>query len=158
MDSNPAASIGPMRGHEREAVRQLYREYRAFIESLYPFRPFDDAEIEALPGQVYVFRSLTLIADAQVMGCAALRPLAPGIAELKRLYVQPQARGQQAGRRLTEYVIGEARVQGYQSLRLDTLEAMTGAIALYRSLGFVEIGNYHGRPLPWALFFEKALR
>jgi putative acetyltransferase len=150
-----ASEIGAVRADELDEVRQLYRDYRAYIESLYPFRPFEDAEILALPGryQLIVYRC-----EGRVAGCVAWHHWSDGIAEMKRLYVGPAARGQGAGRQLTEYVIDEVRRLDYRTLRLDTLEAMTPAIALYRSLGFQEIENYHGRPLPWALFFELPLR
>jgi len=147
-----AEVVGRIEEHEREAVRALYREYRAYIESLYPFRPFEDEEIAALPGEIFVWRVAGVVA-----GCVALRRWGEGIAEIKRLYVAPAARGRQAGRRLMEHVLDVARRQGYGRVRLDTLEAMTAAVALYEALGFVEIGNYHGRELPWARFFERAL-
>ena len=145
------SSAGPVRDDELDAVRELYREYRAYIESLYPIRPFEDGEIAGLPGR---YRLFVLRRDGQVSGCVAWHVLGDGVAEMKRLYVRPATRGQGGGRRLAELVIADVRREGYQVLRLDTLEAMTGAIALYRSLGFTEIENYHGRPLPWALFFE----
>jgi ribosomal protein S18 acetylase RimI-like enzyme len=42
-------------------------------------------------------------------------------------------------------------------MRLDTIDTMTAAIELYRSLGFREIGAYRFNPLPGALFFEAGL-
>lgn len=149
--SGTDSEIGPARPDELDAVRALYRDYRAYIESLYPFRPFDDDEIAALPGGYHLF---VLRRNHQVAGCVAWSHWSDGIAEMKRLYVHPAARAQGDGRRLTEYVIAEVRALGYRTLRLDTLEAMASAIALYRRLRFTEIENYHGRPLPWALFFE----
>ena len=152
--SGTDSEIGPARPDELDAVRALYRDYRAYIESLYPFRPFDDEEIAALPGR---YRLLALRRNHQVAGCVAWHEWSDGIAEMKRLYVHPAARAQGDGRRLIESVITEVHALGYRTLRLDTLEAMTSAIALYRRLGFTEIANYHGHPLPWALFFELRL-
>ena len=145
------SEIGFVRPDELDAVRALYREYRAYIEGLYPFRPFADDEIAALPGK---YQLIVLRRAGEVAGCVAWHAWTNEIAEMKRLYVRPGKRGKGDGRRLAEFVIADVRRHGYATLRLDTLEAMTSAIALYRSLGFREIENYHGRPLPWALFFE----
>jgi ribosomal protein S18 acetylase RimI-like enzyme len=87
-----------------------------------------------------------------------LKPLAPGIAEIKRLYVAPEMRGKGLGRALAERAITAARAKGYERLRLDTHRpSMAGAIALYRGLGFVEIAPY-GPDLDGEIaFFEKRL-
>lgn len=79
----------------------------------------------------------------KVAGVVAMRPLEDaGAAEMKRLYVREDWRGQGLGRELVARIIAHARDRGYTALRLDTVPQLEAAIALYLDLGFKEIGDY----------------
>ena len=143
-------------------IRQAAALFRAYAASL----PFDlafqnfAAELAGLPGPYAPPGGCLLLARAAAgpVGIVAVKPLAPEVAEIKRLYVVPAARGAGLGRRLLEAAIGRARRIGYVRIRLDShREHMAAAIALYRRLGFTEIPPY-GPDLGGALaFFEKQL-
>lgn len=90
----------------------------------------------------------------EAVGCVAVREFQPGVAELKRMYVRPAARGHGLGADLAAAAVAEARAIGYQSIRLDTVAAMTVAARIYRSLGFREIERYRENPLETARFYE----
>ena len=82
--------------------------------------------------------------DDQIAGCIAMRKIAPGTCEMKRLFVRPAYRSTGLGRVLVNTIIDEARKLGYTQMRLDTLPGrMDKAIALYRSIGFVDIEPYY---------------
>jgi ribosomal protein S18 acetylase RimI-like enzyme len=81
-----------------------------------------------------------------------------GIAEVKRLYVVPEARGCGIGRMLLSRIIDDAQEKGYERIRLDShRQSMTTAIAMYRSLGFFEIPPYSLDLGGEIAFFEKSL-
>ena len=84
--------------------------------------------------------------DDLPVGCASLRPLEPGVAEVKRLWIDPVARGQGLARRLMRALESRARDMGFAHLKLDSNAALTEALALYRSDGWTEIAPYTGFP------------
>jgi GNAT superfamily N-acetyltransferase len=72
----------------------------------------------------------------RAVGVGGLKPVDDTTAEIKRMYVRPEARGRGIGRALLERLLADALAEGYDIARLETLSFMTEAHALYRSLGF----------------------
>jgi GNAT superfamily N-acetyltransferase len=87
-------------------------------------------------------------------GCVALTTLGPATGEIKRLWVAPAARGLGLGRRLMDAAETRARNLGMTLLRLDTNDALTEAITLYRSTGWTETPPYNDNPYA-RLWFMK---
>jgi GNAT superfamily N-acetyltransferase len=134
-------------------IRSLFREYAAASELNLCFQNFEQ-ELAALPGRYAPPAGRLFLArfDQRDAGCVGLRALSEQQCEMKRLYVRPFARRQRIGRRLAETVIAEARGIGYSQMVLDTLDTMTEALELYRSLGFVRIPRYNENPLETVIF------
>lgn len=143
---------------EVPAVRTLFEEYAAGLGVDLCFQNFA-AELAGLPGAYAPPAGRLLVAevDGRLVGCVAIRPQAPGVCEMKRLYVKPTCRGRGLGRRLLESLLAEAVAAGYREAVFDTLESMTEALALYRSLGFAETEPYNDHPVAGTLWFRKAL-
>jgi ribosomal protein S18 acetylase RimI-like enzyme len=141
-----------------EQARELFVEYAARLPFDLAFQQFD-RELAGLPGDYGLPGGRLLLArwGGRAVGCVAFRPLAPRTAELKRLYVQPAARGLGVGRRLTIAAVDIARRCGYRRIRLDTEGSMQEALALYPTLGFHEIAPYSTNVLAGARFFELLL-
>jgi GNAT superfamily N-acetyltransferase len=145
---------------ELEVVRRLFREYEEGLGFSLCFQSFDQ-ELATLPGAYAPPRGRLLLALDEAnapAGCGALRPLDEDSCEMKRVYLQPSARGSGAGRALVMRLLDEARAAGYRAMRLDTVPAkMPAAFALYRSLGFAETPPYHAHPIEGSTYMELAL-
>jgi ribosomal protein S18 acetylase RimI-like enzyme len=139
-------------------IHDLFVEYSDSIPTDLCFQGFQE-ELAGLPGKYAgpSGRLLLAVSEGKPAGCVALRPVEPGIGEMKRLYVRPEFRGQRLGRRLAEEIITAARVVGYERLRLDTLASMKEANGLYTALGFRHIPAYCHNPEPEAVYFELTL-
>ena len=85
------------------------------------------------------------------------RDFAPGIAEMKRMFVLPAFQGRGVGKALTGAFLETAREMGYRSVRLDSIRELDKALRLYQNLGFKEIEPYRFNPHPEAVFMEYFL-
>lgn len=140
------------------AARGLIAEYGAGLGHDLSFQGFAE-ELAALPGDYAPPAGCLLLAlvHDKPAACVALRPQAPGVAEMKRLYVRPEFRGMGLGDALAHAIVAQARTLGYARMRLDTLAEMQSAQALYRRLGFRPIPPYYENPLPGVVYLELVL-
>ena len=154
--------ITPDSSEDLAATRQIFTEYATQLGIDLCFQNFE-AELASLPGEYSAPRGVLLLAlvDGEVAGCGGLRPLDsvdyPNAAEMKRLYVRKAFRRFGLGRQLAEALLDAARVAGYHSVLLDTLNDMESARALYAELGFEDIPPYYHNPLAGAHYLKVDL-
>jgi ribosomal protein S18 acetylase RimI-like enzyme len=143
---------------DQALAEALFREYVASLGVDIGFQNVD-AELSSLPGKYARPGGVVLIArdGDEAAGIGAYRALEAGIAEMKRLYVRPRWRGVKLGRELAEELIEDARVQGYRTIVLDTLQSMDAAKKLYLSLGFRPIAPYYDNPLSGTTYLALEL-
>ncbi|MEO8121636.1 MAG: GNAT family N-acetyltransferase [Rhodoferax sp.] len=102
-------------------------------------------DIEQLPGRYAAPQGAVLLATVgdELAGCGAyVAAVHTGIAEIKRVYVRDSFRRQGLARALTQALINQARLSGYQTAAICTWPHNTLALALYQELGFVPIDSF----------------
>ena len=99
---------------------------------------------------------LLAMSDGMPIGCVGLKGAGGELAEIKRLWICPTARGLGVGKRLMRAAETVARELSVEILRLDTNSALPEALKLYRTSGWVEIDRFNEDPYP-DRFFEKRL-
>lgn len=86
--------------------------------------------------------------DGRLIGCATLNRIGPEAAEMKRLYVRPEARGTGLGHRLFEIRVAEARRLGIRTLFADTVRGNRDMLRIYERNGFRYVPRYPGNANP----------
>jgi len=96
--------------------------------------------------------------NERAVGCGAIRPFAPEVAEVKRIYVEPKARGCGIGRKVLAALEVIALDLGYSALQLETGLRQPAAIHLYKVMGYHHIAAYGKyRDDPMSVCFAKTL-
>ena len=95
--------------------------------------------------------------DDRPVACGGVKRLPDGKGEIKRVYVQPEHRGQGVGRRLLSRLETAALELGCDTVRLDTGDKQPDAFALFVSAGYHQIDDYNANPFA-SYWFEKAIR
>ncbi|WP_308020273.1 MFS transporter [Streptomyces sp. LS1784] len=117
-------------------VLQLVRDLDADLTARYPDEP-GTGGAHLHPD----IRFLLAEADGRPVGCCAIQPFPDGAAELKHLYVTPDARGHGIATRLLAEAERTAAALGHPEIRLETTVHQPEAIALYTRAGYTPIPN-----------------
>ena len=80
--------------------------------------------------------------NGEVVGCGAVR-FFDDYAEIKRMWVDPVARGRGIGRRILNRLESIAAENGFATTRLDTNSILKDAVALYKGSGYREVDRYN---------------
>ena len=80
--------------------------------------------------------------QGEALACGAYRPTGDGIAEVKRMFVQPKARGRGIARAMLSHLESRIREKGFRTIVLETGPHHTEAIALYESAGYAPLPPY----------------
>jgi GNAT superfamily N-acetyltransferase len=141
-----AASAAPPAA---ELLEGLHQEYDAAAGRALEGGPSAEPSDFAPPSGAF----LLAYEEDRAVACGGLKTVGPEIAEVKRMYVVPEARERGIGRALLAALEDQARAMGFARVRLDCEHHNW---PLYRAAGYVEIDDYNDNPFAdrWA---EKRL-
>ena len=153
---------------DEATARALLRNYAAYLAdspggsaniSIQDF----DRELDSLPAMWSLPNGVLLLASLadRPAGCVAIkvRHDRSAACEMKRLWVEPHARGHSLGRRLAEAAVEWSRSYGADTLLLDTVPAaMPQAAALYLALGFTATERHNSNPVAGLQYMQLHLR
>jgi DNA-binding MarR family transcriptional regulator/GNAT superfamily N-acetyltransferase len=185
-DAMAASAIDPLTPDQRERMLRAQAEVRRLLAiSLVTLEPEDPSSADAKWCIGHYFAelrerfedpfdpALTTPAEArdlvppagsfvmarlsgQPAGCGAVLTLRPGVAEIKRMWVDGPHRGMGIGGRLLEALEEQAAALGHRTVLLDTNRSLDEARAMYGARGYAETARYNDNPYAdhW---FEKRL-
>lgn len=95
---------------------------------------------------------------SRAIGCCAVEPVSPGVHELKRMFVAPDARGTGVSTALVAESERLVRSDGGVRLRLETGIRRPAAMRLYERAGYLRVPNFPPHQGdPESVCYEKEL-
>ena len=103
-------------------------------------------------------RYLAVVVDGRAVSCGGIQVIDAATAEIKRMYVLPEARGRGLSRVVLTALEEWAVAEGHTTARLETGSYMPVALALYTGTGYRPIPTYGEYVTnPYSRCFEKEL-
>lgn len=142
----------PAEPEARAAVQRYFDEIRDRFGFDSAGQDVKDAAMLCPPDGAFI----VAVSDGEPVACGGLQTIAPGIGEIKRMWVEDTWRGAGLGSRVLRDLEDRATALGHHTLRLDTNETLTEAIAMYERAGYQRVARYNDNPFA-THFFEKSL-
>jgi DNA-binding MarR family transcriptional regulator/predicted N-acetyltransferase YhbS len=146
------AEVDPQERQARAAVGRYFDEMRRRFGFNSAGQDIKDATMLSAPDGAF----LIAVSDGEPVACGGLQTIASGIGEVKRMWVADTWRGAGLGSRMLRDLENRAAGMGHHTLRLDTNETLTEAIAMYERAGYQHVARYNDNPFA-THFFEKTL-
>ncbi|MBM3602134.1 MAG: GNAT family N-acetyltransferase [Alphaproteobacteria bacterium] len=151
MDRPDIAIEGP----EQPEILAMLAASDAYYAALYPTESNHLLDVASLKKPGVTFFVARIAGAVKGFGSVVRQN---GYGEIKRMYVDPSARGHRLGRLILDRLEAHAKGDGLALLRLETGIRQPEALGLYRSSGFRETGPFGDyRPDPLSLFMAKRL-
>ena len=148
--------VDPTSGAALEAMNAYFAELAVrFPEGFEPGDTLtaDAPSMRAPTGAFVVARS-----DDTVAACGGVLRHDDTTAEIKRMWVHSDWRGEGVGRRMLAELEAQIATLGYTDVVLDTNDTLTEAIAMYTRAGYRSIGRYNDNPYAKRWFTKPLAR
>ncbi|HEY6458880.1 MAG TPA: GNAT family N-acetyltransferase [Polyangiaceae bacterium] len=134
-------------------ARALLARFHAEIRARFGFDLSRQASLEDLepPGG----RFLVAYDGDRPVACGGFRTWEPGVCEMKRMYVEPDARRHGHGRALLAALEETARASGFRRCVLDTLDSHVDANRFYDTTHYERVEAYNENPYASAWFAKN---
>jgi GNAT superfamily N-acetyltransferase len=121
-----------------------------------------DGPEHAFYAQFHMTQSLRhvvlIMHEGKAIGCGAFKPMEPSVVEIKRMFVQPEYRGQSVGTLILQTLEAWAKELGTHRCVLETGRRQPDAIRLYTKNGYQKIPNYgQYKGMANSVCFEKLI-
>jgi putative acetyltransferase len=148
-----SATIGFETANQPDVIA-LIDALDAYQMPLYPPESHHGIDINALTQPNVIF-AVARDAGRNAVACGAM-VIEPTFAEIKRMFVRPEARGQGLARKLLQALEAEAQSRGAHTFALETGHLQHEAIALYERMGYGRTGPFGDyQPDPLSVFMQK---
>lgn len=150
------ATVVTQEAPDSSDARVLIDELTAYLTPLSPPESQHGYDIDKLLQRKVNFFVVRI--DDEPAACGGIEFFGNEYAEVKRMYVRPQYRGQGLGHLILDTLVAHAKEHKVPLLRLETGTYMAPAVKLYEGYGFHRIknfGEYWDDPL--STFFELKL-
>ena len=140
-DAPSTPCLRPIEASDDPAMAAIIRRVMTEFGAVGPGYSIEDPEVDGMHAAYAGERSAYFVVESSgvLLGGAGIAPLlgaAPGICELRKMYVLSEGRGLGLGKRLMLGCLEAARERGYRLCYLESLEHMQAARGLYRAFGF----------------------
>ena len=153
---NPVIEIIPVTAPD-DGILEMVEKLDALMNGLYPPESTHLTPPEELSAGANRFFAVKV--DGKLMGCGGFRVVGRDYAEIKRMYVDPSARGLGLAKALLNRLESESRLLGVLEMKLETGIFQPEAIGLFERCGYTQCPVFGDYPKndPYSYFMRKSL-
>ena len=153
---NPVIEIIPVTAPD-DGILEMVEKLDAMMNGLYPPESTHLTPPEELSAGANRFFAVKV--DGKLMGCGGFRVVGRDYAEIKRIFVDPSARGLGLAKALLNRLESESRLLGVFEMKLETGIFQPEAIGLFERCGYTQCPVFGDYPKndPYSYFMRKTL-